>query len=299
MQKAICLISFVLFLLTSGQSQTSQPAANLAVRKIAFEVSSEVSLGGFPFPKTDIFVRDSPNSKPKRLVEGIMPVLSPDGQKLAFCTRERRGFGQVQLINTDGSGRRELTHLQGGACPTDWSPDGEKILSIAYGTSGPTIFVMGSDGGNLKQITPGFGARWSPDGKRLVFCRNAEGRGTSGSIWTSNSEGTDAAKVIDDNSNVLEVAWFPDGKNIVFSSERKDKRKSSLFRISSDGSGLETIAVDKHLSLYFPVLSPDGTQVVVDGIEDRETNVVLLDLVNHHVKVLARGLHPSVLWDKP
>jgi hypothetical protein len=51
--------------------------------------------------------------------------------------------------------------------------------------------------------------------------------------------------------------------------------------------------------LYFPVLSPDGTQVVVDGIEDRETNVVLLDLVNHHVKVLARGLHPSVLWDKP
>jgi Tol biopolymer transport system component len=121
----------------------------------------------------------------------------------------------------------------------------------------------------------------------------------SGSIWTTNSDGTGAAKVVDDNSNVLEVAWFPDGKGIVFSSEREDKRKSSLFRVPPDGSSLETIAVDKHLSLYFPVLSPDGTQVVADGIEDRETSLVLLDLVNHHVKVLAHGLHPSVLWEKP
>lgn len=54
------------------------------------------------------------------------------------------------------------------------------------------------------------------------------------------------------------------------------------------------MVVDKHLSLYSPVLSPDGTQVVADAIEDRETDVVLLDVVNHHVKVLAHGLHPSV-----
>ena len=265
------------------------------MRKIAFEVSH----GGFPVAQADIFVLDSGNSKPKRLVEGIMPVWSPDGRKLAFCTREGRGFGQVQLINADGSGRVELTHLRGGACPTDWSSDGEKILSIAYGTADPTIFVMDSDGGTLKQITSGYGARWSPDGKRLVFCRSTGTRGMSGSIWTTNSDGTGAAKVVDDNSNVLEVAWFPDGKGIVFSSEREDKRKSSLFRVPPDGSSLETIAVDKHLSLYFPVLSPDGTQVVADGIEDRETSLVLLDLVNHHVKVLAHGLHPSVLWEKP
>lgn len=295
MQTAIGLISFVLFFFTSGQSQTPLPTSSFAVRKIAFEINN----GGFPIPQTDIFVRDSPNSKPKRLVEGIMPVWSPDGQKLAFCTREGRGFGQVQLINADGSGRLQLTHLRVGACPTDWSPDGEKILSIAYSTPMPTIFVMGIDGSNLKQIASGYGARWSPDGKRVVFCRSAEGRGMSGSIWTANADGTGAAKVIDDNSNILEVAWFPDGKSIVFSSEREDKRKSSLFRISPDGSGLETIAVDKHLSLYFPVLSPDAMQVVADGIEDRETKVVLLDLANHHVKVLADGLHPTVLWEKP
>ena len=27
---------------------------------------------------------------------------------------------------------------------------------------------MGIDGGNLRQIAPGYGARWSPDGKRLA-----------------------------------------------------------------------------------------------------------------------------------
>jgi|SRR5580704_15127270 len=118
MQDVACLFSVVLFLLTSGESQTPQPTANFVVRKVAFEVSN----GGFPVPHSDIFVRDSSNSKPKRLVEGIMPVWSPNGQKLVFCTREGRGFGQVQLINADGSGRSPLTHLQGGSVPNGLVP---------------------------------------------------------------------------------------------------------------------------------------------------------------------------------
>lgn len=37
------------------------------------------------------------------------------GQTLAFCTCTRNGFGQIEVINADGSGRRQLTQLQGGA----------------------------------------------------------------------------------------------------------------------------------------------------------------------------------------
>lgn len=154
-------------------------------------------------------------------------------------------FGQVELLNADGSGHAQLTRLKGGACPTDSSHDGEMIASIAYGAKTPLPFVMNKDGENVKPISPGYGARWSPDGKQLVFCRRAEGRGGRDSIWIVNAEGTGATKVIEDNSQILETAWSPDGKSIVFSSEREHKHRSALFRINVDGTGLEAVAVDK------------------------------------------------------
>lgn len=282
----------------NGQQGSPQSAAgaNFTVRKLAIEVSR----GGFPLPQTDIFVITSTLSKPKRLVEGLSPTWSPDGEKIAYCVRDGRGFGQIHLINADGSGHTQVTKLKGGACPTDWSPDGQKIAFIAYGAKTPLIFVIGKNGENVTEIIAGYGARWSPDGKQLVFCRSPEGRGKSDSIWIANADGTGAKKVTEDNSQILEVAWFPDGKSIVFSSEREHKHKSALFRVNLDGSGLEPIAIDKQLSLFFPVLSPDGSQLVADGYANGsgEGNVVLVNLASHHASVLAHGIHPSVLWER-
>ena len=290
------LVILVIALLASGQAQTPQSPAKFRVAKIAFEVIH----GGFPMPQTDIFVRDSLNSKPKRLVDGMMPVWSPDGQRLVFCTREGpNSFGQAEIINVDGSGRSQLTHLRGGACPTDWSPDGEKIALMAYATKPPTTLVIGKNGGDVQQITVGYGAHWSPDGKQLVLCRSPQGRGASGSIWIASAEGTGVVtKVIEDNSNVLEAAWFSDGKSIVFSSEREDKHKSKIFRVNLDGSGLELLAQDKHLALFFPALSPDGQELLADGIgSGQDEKVLMLDLGSRNTTVLAHGLHASVLWE--
>jgi len=297
--KVILLLVIVTPLFATEQQEAPQRAAggHSSIKKLAIEVNR----GGFPLPQTDIVVVASPNSKPKRLIEGLNPTWSPAGDKIAYCVREERGFGQVQLINADGSGHTQLTHLKGGACPTDWSHDGEKIVLIAYGAKTPSIFVMSKNGENVTQITAGYGARWSPNGKQLVFCRPAEGRGASDSIWIANADGTEATKVIEDNSQVLEVAWFPDGKSIVFSSEREHKHRSALFRVNVDGTGLEAIAVGKQLSLFFPVPSPDGAQIVADAYSmgSGEGSAILLDLSSHHASVLAHGLHPSVLWEKP
>jgi Tol biopolymer transport system component len=295
MNKLFLLLVIASSPFAKGQQEAPQGAAggHFSIKKLAIEVRHEFG--------TDISVMAAQNSKPKQLVVGLGPTWSPDGEKIAYCVREGRGFGQIQLINPDGSGRIQLTKLKDGACPTDWSPDGEKIAFVAYGTKTPSISVMSKNGEDVKQITAGYGARWSPDGRQLAFCRSAEARGESDSIWIVNADGTGATKVIEDNSPVLEVGWFPDGKSIVFSSERGHKGRSALFRVNVNGTGLEEVAVDKKASLYFPILSPDGAQIVADAypIGGGEGSVILLDLASHHARDLAHGTHPSVLWEKP
>lgn len=297
--RVILLIIVMPFLLTAlgwkAECQAPAGSPTWVVKKLAFDVMRR----DFGPPQSDIFVIDSPGSKPRRLVEGMDPAWSPDGERIAYGVRERRGLGQIQIINADGSGQRQLTNVEGGASSPDWSPDGNKIAFTGGQIPAPMVWVMGKNGENARPITEGSDARWSPDGKQLVFVRFAQSRGTKNSIWIVNADGTGVKKVTEDLSPALEPRWAPDGKSIAFASERK--HESAIFRVNLDGTGIEPIATDKRFALYFPVFSPDGLQLIADGIVAPGAlgqNVILLyDIASHKATTLAYGLHPSVLWE--
>ncbi len=193
MSRVLLLIAFMFPPFVSAQDGTSsQGPATFRVRKLAFDVTS----GDIFSFKDDIFVPDPPNSKPRRLVGGMHPVWSPDGEKIAYCVRSgigtnRIGEGQMHFINADGSGDKQVTNLEGGACPSDWSANGR----LAFESKG-VVYVMSADGNYGVKLSPGYGPRWSPDGKKLVFCRSAGNRQSSDSIWIINTDGTDARKVM-------------------------------------------------------------------------------------------------------
>lgn len=191
-----------------------------------------------------------------------------------------------------------MTKTKNGACLPDWSPNGEKLAFTAHGGKASSVFVIGKNGENPTEITLGYGARWSPNGKQLLFCRNPERRGDTGSIWIIDADGTGAKKVIEDNSAVLEPSWAPDGASIVFASERE--HKSAIFRVNLDGTGLTRIAADKQLAFFFPLFSPEGRQLIVDAYpgDHHVGSVLLLDLLSHRGNILANGIHPAVLWQK-
>lgn len=245
-----------------------------------------------------IFVLSPANQKPKRISEGESPVIAPDGSKVAFCVRQGlTSFSSIQLVNSDGTGRRELMSFKGGACPTDWSPDGERIAFNALGGQRAMVGLVSKDGKDVRLVAQGYGARWSPDGKRLVICREAEKRGMTDSLWIVDVDGTNATKVVDDNSQVLEATWLPDGTGIAFASSRENRR-SAIFSIKVDGTNLRKIAANERLAFYFPVFSPDGTQLVVDAAQGSNLSIVSLDLVTLQGQMLAHGGHPSIVWQK-
>ncbi len=85
--------------------------------KLVFQTSS----GG------DIMLINADGSGLRRLTSGIDPVLSRDGQKVAF-TRWQGDTGTLWTINTDGTNERAVLGETRKAKGADWSPDDSQIV---------------------------------------------------------------------------------------------------------------------------------------------------------------------------
>lgn len=103
------------------------------------------------------------------------PSWSPDGNTIAFACRWEEGNG-IYLASA-GGGRPVKVYDKQGACEPHWSPDGTRIV---YETE-TNICTISPDGTKNRMVTYYGGVqrygRFSPDGKRLVFCQAASPTG--------------------------------------------------------------------------------------------------------------------------
>ena len=124
---------------------------------------------------------------------------SPDGQKIAFLSREG-GWATLYTIAEDGSGRIGIGKLFpdiGGISLREgslsWSPDGSRILVALRGMTeyvrGYT-FVGNADGSAGMHIGDTAYASWSPDGSRIAAVRLDAGM-NRGTLLTMAPDGSD------------------------------------------------------------------------------------------------------------
>jgi serine/threonine protein kinase/Tol biopolymer transport system component len=95
---------------------------------------------------------------------------SPDGKFVTYSTPD----GDINVINSNGTGAHKLASVGGAAFPLNWSPDGSTIrFSRDDFTS---LWEIASSGSNIHQLLPDWRpaeqkccGRWSPDGEFFVF----------------------------------------------------------------------------------------------------------------------------------
>jgi TolB protein len=127
-----------------------------------------------------IFTRDLATAKEKGISPEDWPHCSgpawkPDGKSLAFAARWKGGNG-IFIVPAEG-GKPVKVYDKQGACEPHWSPDGARLV---YETE-THICTINPDGAKNRVITYFGGvqryARYSPDGKFLVFCQGVSEQG--------------------------------------------------------------------------------------------------------------------------
>ncbi|MCB1206483.1 MAG: PD40 domain-containing protein [Verrucomicrobiae bacterium] len=230
------------------------------------------------------------------------PVFSPDGTRLAF-TSNRSGKDQVYLMPVGGGLPSQLTFHSEGSRVVEWYPDGESLLisaardaashnplrfyRVAVGERGPEHLLFDAEGhsGSL-----------SPDGKRLLFCREGGDlyrkgyRGSKASqIWLAEGLETSSPtfrKLIARESEARSPMWKPDGSGFYYLG---DHGESGCFDVWDHdlASGKETTLTRfKDDPAITPAIARNGSAIVFR----REFDLTMLPLAGKRKQKLPRTL---------
>jgi TolB protein len=192
------------------------------------------------------------------------PDFSPDGSRLAFDQLTNEESTEVYIAKADGSNAKRISPCSPPCADRwepAWSPDGSRLaISTAAGPlseTGPARFgiaIVDVDSEEVTQLidhpsTEGQDhfARWSPDGKRLVFWRaNYESDGTvQTAVFIVNADGSGLHRLTPWNMLAGDPDWSPKGDLIVFSTrplvDFDTSGRSELYTMRPDGSGMRKL----------------------------------------------------------
>ncbi|MBW1810605.1 MAG: PD40 domain-containing protein, partial [Deltaproteobacteria bacterium] len=164
----------------------------------------------------------------------------PDGKRVAFYSN-CGGSYEIWQINTDGTGKRQLTDTKGDVGFHTWSPDGKKMAVVIFDKGIFAFYIP--DGEPVTNLTklPGsstpsgvlFPTSWSPDGRLLAG--STSGTAGKSASCTYSFEDKTIEKITDDSWTPL---WFSDSNRLLLHNERnlvlidnETKRQKELLQL--------------------------------------------------------------------
>jgi TolB protein len=105
-------------------------------------------------------------------------------------------------------------------------PSGGVEPALAFSRNG-ALWIAAADGGGARRVSArGYQPDWSPDGRRLAYVADWNGRE---SIYVMNADGRDVRRLTR-GLHDLEPEWSPDGRSIAFT------RDNEILTMRADGS---------------------------------------------------------------
>ena len=222
------------------------------------------------------------------------PVLSPDGSWIAFdgASPGKQPFSDfdVQVVQTNGSGRRTVAGTGAYEIDAQWSPDGRRLSFSRWPRSGDwhssSIWTVRRDGSQLRRLGRGQFARWSPDGTRLVL--DAPTPGSDGDLFIVNSDGSGRRRLTTSPALEQPAGWSPDGTKILFT--RLTRGASvEIATIRVDGTRARRLATARGTEAAAAAWSPDGTKILFTKQPSRHTQIFVMNADGSHQRNISRN----------
>ncbi len=219
------------------------------------------------------------------------------------------------LFDSDRSGNLDIWYLEAGASEpvqltTDpgsdrvaaWHPNGESAIFASDRLGGPSVPSRGAlrayglfiaylddrqDEHLLGTRTFNHGARWSPDGGRIVFYSDATGE-TQVYLLDPDYEpntGNEPVALTSDGHNDG-PAWSPDGSRIAFNSLRDGNRE--IYVMDADGSNQRRLT-DDPADDFSPAWSPDGSLIAFHSERNGGRHIFVMNADGSAVRQLTEG----------
>jgi Tol biopolymer transport system component len=219
------------------------------------------------------------------------PRLSPDRAWVAF---DGTPPGQpvmsdfdIQLVRLDGTGLHTLTRSPSWDTDAQWSPDG---MSLSFTRSPPrpmdcfgsSIWIVRRDGSGAHRVAPGCGARWSPDGARLVYSMES-----GHALRIRNLKTGRTRRLASTQAFEVAAGWSPDGRKILFTREY-DQARADVFVMNANGANLHRLG-----SGFAACWSPDGSRILYTRFFSSSLFVMNRDGSHKHQIVAASASEPD------
>ena len=264
--------SEILFSSTHADPQAEQKMQE----EIDFRASGQSRKYAWDYdPNMHLFVQDTQTGDIRQLTDAMgydaEGSFSPDGGLIAFAStrsayeqtlspaeqdifeRDISYFGEIYIMNADGSGLKRLTDTPGYDGGPFFSPDGERIVWRRFDEKGLSaeVFSMNIDGTDQRQITDLGAMSWAPfyhpSGEYIIFATNINGfanfelyivdaRGEKIPQRVTTTEGFDGLPV-----------FSPEGERLLWTSTRTNTRQSQLFLAQWDHAAARKLIAEAPL----------------------------------------------------
>ena len=186
-------------------------------------------------PTPDIYVKRVGSSVVTQLTNDpasdAMPVLSPDGSRVAFCS-DRSGNWDIYVMPSSGGNAVQITSEFAAEVHPSWSSDGSRLVFGRLGqTSGRwEMWVVDvRSPGVAEFIGYGMFPEWCPasgtgerSADRILFQRSRERGDRAFGLWTIDYDnghvGNLTQLIASPLAAYINPCWSPDGRHIVFAS---------------------------------------------------------------------------------